>query len=97
EQKRPGQIQVLIKAPIAVLLSSEILHSDGQNTTTMSPPSEGMFVRTHDVAATIAGMGINNPAPAVSRHCAAIAPCPTGGAELAAHDLPVFHWRHDAG
>ena len=27
---------------------------------------------------------------------ATIPPCPTSGGERAAHDLPVFHWRHDA-
>ena len=25
-----------------------------------------------------------------------ILPCPARGSELASHDLPVFHWRHDA-
>jgi hypothetical protein len=30
------------------------------------------------------------------RDGAAIAPCPTRSSELAAHDLPIFHWRHDA-
>ena len=36
-------------------------------------------------------MGVNNPAPAVTRDGAAIAPRPTGSRELVSDDFPVFH------
>ena len=43
-----------------------------------------------DVAATFA-MSVNDPPPAISGNCAAIAPRPTGGVELVGDDFPVFH------
>jgi len=49
-----------------------------------------------NVAATITSVDINYPAPTVAGDCAALAPSPSGSAELSAHDLPVFHWKHDA-
>ena len=38
-------------------------------------------------------MCVNNPAPTVARYGAAIAPRPTGSAELVSDDFPVFRWR----
>jgi len=39
-------------------------------------------------------MGVDNPAPAVTRDGATVAPSPTGSRELVSHYLPVFHWWH---
>jgi len=42
------------------------------------------------IAFAIALLGVNNPAPALSRYGAAIAPRPTGSTELVRGDFPVF-------
>ena len=36
-------------------------------------------------------MGVDNPAPAVRRDGAAVAPRPTGSRELVSDNFPVFH------
>ena len=54
------------------------------------------FIGLDNVAATIVSIGVNGPAPALARDRTEIAPGPTSSRELAADDLPVFHWRHDA-
>jgi hypothetical protein len=37
------------------------------------------------------GTGVNDPTPAISGNSAAIAPRPTGSAELVSDDFPVLH------
>src|SRR4030095_12001836 len=44
--------------------------------TKLAHPSQ-QFVRLDDIAFTVAFMGINDPAPTITRDCAAVAPRPT--------------------
>ena len=49
------------------------------------------LVRFDNISATVPFVYVDNKAPAMASHCAAIAADPALGTELVSDDFPVFH------